>query len=86
MDNPSAHFDQPPTHCKQYTNQDEDDEKELTEAARNAERKWRAKHPQYTGQPLRLQELTRQSIHTDRTTLLFVCEGIEKKMKERKKG
>ncbi|KAH7816141.1 putative E3 ubiquitin-protein ligase RNF216 [Monocercomonoides exilis] len=62
QDNPSTHFGQPPTYCKQFTDQDEDDEKELQEAARKAEVEWRNMHPDYKGQPVRLTELTRLSI------------------------
>ncbi|KAH7814922.1 putative E3 ubiquitin-protein ligase RNF216 [Monocercomonoides exilis] len=66
QDNPSTHFGQPPTFCKQFTDQDEDDERELTEAAREAEKEWRAKHPEYKGDPIQLKELTQMSIERRR--------------------
>ncbi|KAH7819279.1 putative RING finger protein [Monocercomonoides exilis] len=66
QDNPSTHFGQPPTFCKQFTDQDEDDERELTEAAREAEKEWRAKHPEYKGEPIQVKELTQMSIERRR--------------------
>ncbi|KAH7815011.1 putative E3 ubiquitin ligase triad3 [Monocercomonoides exilis] len=66
QDNPSTHFGKAPTFCKQVTNQSEDEVRELTKAAREAEKEWRAKHPEYKGDPIQVKELTQMSIEKRR--------------------
>lgn len=62
QDNPTTHFAQPPTYCKQYSDQDEDDEKDLQLVAKDTERAWRRKHPEYKGNPVQVEQLTKLSI------------------------